>query len=138
MMTSQDLVLLALFLSLELFIIALRNFWFTWGVYLCIEVNELDLARFLTTIGLSRQAALSKTKVKLDLLTEIDMSLMAEKRYQRRNMPHYLLIWERYMKDYDKNKELSNLKYWVANNSYGSAMSKKLPVNDFKWVENIF
>ena len=53
-------------------------------------------------------------------------------------MPHYLLIWKRYMKDYDKNKELSNLKYWVANNSYGSAMSQKLPVNDFKWVENIF
>ena len=78
---------------------------------MCIEVNELDLARFLTTLGLSRQAALSKTKVKLDLLTEIDMSLMAEKRYQRRNMPHYLLIWKRYMKDYDKNKELSNLKY---------------------------
>ena len=78
---------------------------------MCIEVNELDLARFLTTLGLSRQAALSKTKVKLDLLTEIDMSLMAEKRYQRRNMPHYLLIWEGYMKDYDKNKELSNLKY---------------------------
>ena len=78
---------------------------------MCIEVNELDLARFLTTLGLSRQAALSKTKVKLDLLTEIDMSLMTEKRYQRRNMPHYLLIWKRYMKDYDKNKELSNLKY---------------------------
>ena len=78
---------------------------------MCIEVNELDLARFLTTLGLSRQAALSKTKVKLDLLTEIDISLMAEKRYQRRNMPHYLLIWKRYMKDYDKNKELSNLKY---------------------------
>ena len=36
---------------------------------------------------------------------------MAEKRYQRRNMPHYLLIWKRYMKDYAKNKELSNLKY---------------------------
>ena len=78
---------------------------------MCIEVNELDLARFLTTLGLSRQAALSKTKVKLDLLTEIDMSLMTEKRYQRRNMPHYLLIWKRYMKDYAKNKELSNLKY---------------------------
>ena len=78
---------------------------------MCIEVNELDLARFLTTLGLSRQAALSKTKVKLDLLTEIDMSLMTEKRYQRRNMPHYLLIWKRYMKDYAKNKVLSNLKY---------------------------
>ena len=78
---------------------------------MCIEVNELHLVCFLTTLGLSRQAALSKTKVKLDFLTEIDISLMVEKRYQRRNMPHNLSIWKRYMKDYAKNKELSNLKY---------------------------
>ena len=32
------------------------------------------------------------------------------------------------MKGYDKNKESSYLKYWD--------MSQKLPVNDFKWVEN--
>ena len=36
------------------------------------------------------------------------------------------------MKDYDKNKELSYLKYWNVNNLYGCAKSQKLPVNDFK------
>ena len=41
------------------------------------------------------------------------------------------------MKNYDKNKELSCLKYWNVNNLYGWAMSQKLPVNDFKWVEGI-
>ena len=78
---------------------------------LCIEVKELNHARFLIALGLSTQAALKKTKVKLDLLTDIDILLLAEKRYQRRNMSHYLLAWKRYMKDYDKNKELPNLKY---------------------------
>ena len=39
------------------------------------------------------------------------------------------------MKDYDKNKESSYLKYWNVNILYGWAMSQKLPVNDFKWVE---
>ena len=42
-------------------------------------MHELDPARFLTAPGLAWQAALKKTKVKLDLLTDIDMLLMVEK-----------------------------------------------------------
>ena len=41
----------------------------------------------------------------------------------------------KYMKDYDKNKESSYLKYWNANNLYGWALSQKLPVNEFEWRE---
>ena len=41
----------------------------------------------------------------------------------------------KYMKDYDKNKESSYLKYWNANNLYGWALSQKLPVNEFEWIE---
>ena len=40
------------------------------------------------------------------------------------------------MKDYNKNKEFSCLKYWDANNLYGWKMSQKLPVNGFQWVED--
>ena len=42
------------------------------------------------------------------------------------------------MKDYDKHKESSYLKYLDVNNFYRWAMSQKLPVNDFEWVEDIF
>ena len=42
----------------------------------------------------------------------------------------------KYMKDYDKNKELSYLKYWNVNNFYGCAMSQKLPVNNLKCTED--
>ena len=41
----------------------------------------------------------------------------------------------KYMKDYDKNEESSYLKYWEVNNLYGWAMSDKLPVNKFEWIE---
>ena len=41
------------------------------------------------------------------------------------------------MKNYDKNKESSFLIYDDANNLYGFAMCKKLPVSDFKWVDKL-
>ena len=41
----------------------------------------------------------------------------------------------KYIKDYDKNKESSYLKYWDVNNLYGWAMSQKLPLYDFMRVE---
>ena len=42
----------------------------------------------------------------------------------------------KYMKDYDKNIESSYIQYLDANNLFGWAMSQKLPVNNFKWVED--
>ena len=41
----------------------------------------------------------------------------------------------KYMKDYDKNKESLYLQYWDVNNLYDWAMSQKLPVNDFEWIK---
>ena len=43
----------------------------------------------------------------------------------------------KYMKNYDKNKESSYLEYLDANNLYGYAMRKKLPVRNFKWLDEI-
>ena len=42
----------------------------------------------------------------------------------------------KYMNNYDKNKESSYIQYLDANNLYGWAMSQKLPVNGVKWVKN--
>ena len=42
----------------------------------------------------------------------------------------------KYMKNYDENKESAYIQYLDANSLYGWAMSQKLPVNGFKWVNN--
>ena len=42
----------------------------------------------------------------------------------------------KYMNNYDESKESSYIQYLHANNLYGWAMSQKLPVNNFKWVED--
>ena len=43
----------------------------------------------------------------------------------------------KYMKNYNKDAISSYLMYLDANNLYGWAMSKKLPINSFKWVKNL-
>ena len=43
---------------------------------MCINIYELDPAKFLSAPGLVWQATLKKTKVKLNLLTYIDMLMI--------------------------------------------------------------
>ena len=81
-----------------------------------------------------------KTGVELELLIDIDMSLMIEKgirggicyvihRYANGN--------NKYVKNYDKNIDSSYLMYLDANNLYGWAMSQKLPINGFNRVKKL-
>ena len=81
--------------------------------------------------------SLQKTVVELEILTDNDMLMMFEEgtrggmcqatyRYAKAN--------NKYMKNYDKNKESTFLIYDDANNLYGWPRCKKLPVCDFKWV----
>ena len=58
---------------------------------MCLEIYEIDPARFISAPGLAWQAALKKTKIKLDLLTDINILLMIEKGI-RGGMSLYLSI----------------------------------------------
>ena len=106
----------------------------------CIERYELDPAHFLSAPGLAWQACLKKTKVELELLTDIDMLLMVEKGTRGgicQAIHRYAKANNKYMKNYNKDIISSYLMYLDANNLYGWAMSQKLPVNGFKWVKNL-
>ena len=76
-------------------------------------------------------------KIRLELLTDIDMLSMVKK-VIRGGICHAIRIYEKannkYMKNYNKNIESSYLMYLDANNLYGWEMSQKLPVNGFEWV----
>ena len=73
---------------------------------------ELDPAKFILAPGLAWQAALKKTELKLELLTDIDMLLMVEKGIRGRichAIHQYAKALNKYMKNYDKKKESSYL-----------------------------
>ena len=100
---------------------------------------ELDPAHFLSLPGLAWQACLKKTNVELELLTDYDMLLMVEEGIRGgicHSIHRYAKANNKYMKDYNKNIESSYIQYLDASNFYGWAMSQKLPVNNFKWIED--
>ena len=106
----------------------------------CLEVYELDPAHFLSLPRLAWQACLKKTNIKLELLTDYDMLLMVEEGIGGgicHSIHRYAKANNKYMKNYNKNEESSHIQYLDANNLYGWAMSQELPVNGFKWVNDI-
>ena len=81
-----------------------------------------------------------KTGAKLELLTDENMFLMYEEGISGgicNKVRSYAEANNKYMKNYDKNKESSFSMYVNANNLYGWAMIKKLPVDGFKWVDDL-
>ena len=106
----------------------------------CIEIYELDPANFLSALGLAWKTYLKMTGVKLELLTNINMLLMVEIGIIG-GLCHathgYAKANNKYMKNYNKDIELSYLTYLGTNNLQGWGMSQKFAVNGFKWKENI-
>ena len=65
--------------------------------------------------------------MRLDLLIDIDMLLMIEKGIRGRicySIYRYAKANNKYMNDYDKNKELPCIQYWDVNNLYVWETSK--------------
>ena len=105
---------------------------------ICLKIYQLDPAQFLSAPGLPWLATLKNTKVEWELLADTDMLLMVGNGIRGKichSINRCAKANNKCTKDYDKNKELSYLKYWNVNNLYGWTMSQKLPVNGFEWVE---
>ena len=101
--------------------------------------SGLDPAHYVSSPGLSWDAMLKMTNVKLDLISDVDMQNFIEKgmRGGISTITHrHAVANNKYMRkeNYDPEKESSYISYLDANNLYGWAMSQKLPRGDFRWI----
>ena len=89
----------------------------------------LDPCYYFTAPGLSWDAALFKTGVRLELLQDIDMFLF----FERQSRGGVSMISHRYAEAPADGKG-SAIGYYDANNLYGWAMCEPLPESDYKWM----
>ena len=106
----------------------------------CLKHYNLDPAHYYTSPGLAWDACLKETGQKLQLLHDYDKLMMFE-RGIRGGISHiskrYAEANNKYMKDYNPDKESTYTQYLDANNLYGWAMSQQLPTHGFSWMKNI-
>ena len=106
----------------------------------CLKFYGLDPCHYFNFPGLSWDAILKMTGVKLEKISDIDKYLFIEKglrggisyiakRYAKTN--------NKYMNDYDPKKPSTFMTYLDMNNLYGRAMSEYLPYGGFKCLKNI-
>ena len=104
----------------------------------CLKNYSLDPAWYYTSPGLSWDALLKYSEVKLELLTDPDILLLFEKEIRggvSMILNRYGKANNKFMGDnFDPSRPSKYLAYLDANNLYGWAMMKPLPVGDFKWM----
>ena len=104
---------------------------------ICLQYYKLDPCHYFTSPGLSWDAMLKMTNIKLELMTDVDMFQFIEKgmhggvsyianRYGKAN--------NKYMKEYDEKTPSKYIMYLDLNNLYGWAMNQCLPKGNFKWM----
>ena len=103
----------------------------------CLQYYKLDPCHYFTSPGLSWDAMLKMTNIKLELMTDINMFQFIEK--GMRGGISYIAnrfgsANNKYMKEYDDKAPSKYIMYLDANNLYGWAMSQYLPTGGFKWM----
>ena len=103
----------------------------------CLEYYRLDPCHYFSAPGLSWDALLRMTKINLDLISDVNQQLFIEKgmRGGISYIAHrHAVANNKYMKNYNPERESSYIMYLDANNLYGWAMSQSLPFKDFNWL----
>ena len=106
----------------------------------CLKYYGLDPCHYFSSPGLSWDAMLKMTDVKLEKISDIDKYLFIEKR-SRGGISYiakrYAKANNKYMSDYDPEKLSKFITYLDKNNLDGWSMSEYLPYGGSEWLENI-
>lgn len=105
----------------------------------CLQYYKLDPAYYMSSAALSWDAMLLCTKVQLDLIYDIEIYQLLEKgirgglaqcslRHAKAN--------NKYLPDYNEQKESTFLMYLDCNNLYGHAMTQKMPISEFRFLND--
>ena len=106
----------------------------------CLKYYGLDPCHYFSSPGLSWDAMLKMTGVKLEKISDIDKYLFIEKglrggisyiakRYAKAN--------NKYMNDYGSKKPSKFITYLDMNNFYGQGQSSYLCYGGFEWLKNV-
>ena len=106
----------------------------------CLKYYGLDTCHYFSSPGLSQDATLKMTGVKLEKISDIDKYLFIEmglrggtsyiaKRYAKAN--------NKYTSDYDPEKPSTYITYLDKNNLYGWSTSEYLHYGGFNWLKNV-
>ena len=104
---------------------------------MCLSYYKLDPVHYYGAPGLAWDSCLKMTKVKLQLLTDIDQYLFIEKGI-RGGVSMITKRWaesnNKYLPNFDFRKASNFLLIYDVNNLYGWSMRKKLPTGNFRWL----
>ena len=105
----------------------------------CLRFYRLDPYNYFSFPGLSWDAMLKMTGVKLEKISDIDKYLFIEKELIgliSYSAKRYAKANNKYVNDYDLKKPSKFISYFDMNNLYGWAMSEYLPDEEFEWLKN--
>ena len=107
----------------------------------CLKYYGLHPCHYFTSPGLSWDAMLTMTGVKLEKISDIDKYLFIEKGLKK-DKKFLSYIAKRYAKANNKctndchpKKQFTCISYLDMNNLYGWVMSEYLPYEEFKWLK---
>ena len=106
----------------------------------CLKFYGLDPCHYFRSPGLSWDAMLKMTGIKLEKISDIDKYLFIKKGLRGRVSyiaKRYVKANNKYTKNYDFKKPSTFMTYLDMNNLYGWAMGEYLPYGEFEWLKNV-